>query len=131
MSKLNGDGPAGQDGSNDPVIEDLGVVGASFAPSVSKVTDVIKAVVDDDFTMDDLIITDDPEDCFEIQVQFTQGVGGDILSWDSSKFVGGDLIPLSSIGLSIGTDKIDILTFRWDEGLSKWLLVGFVHGIAE
>ena len=116
--------------SGNPVVVDIGAVGSSFSPSVLSITSVIKGTVGANFTMTDLTITDGVTDKMQMRVELTQtGGGGDISSW-SANFNGSDLVPLTSVGLSIGAGKTDILVFEWDSARVKWNLVGFFNGIA-
>jgi len=116
--------------SGNPVVVDIGAANPDFDEAVLSITSVIKGTVSANFTMTNLTITDGVTDKMLFRVELTQsGGGGDISSW-SSNFVGSDLIPLTSIGLSIGAGKTDILELEWDDDRSQWMLVGFINGIA-
>lgn len=116
--------------SGNPVVVDIGSADPDFDEAVLSITSVIKGTVGANFTMTDLTITDGVTDKMLFRVELTQtGGGGDISSW-SSNFVGSDLIPLTSVGLSIGAGKTDILELEWDDDRSQWMLVGFINGIA-
>jgi len=124
-------GGGGSGGSSLPVVVDLGTIGPIFAPTVAKATTVIKGVVNEPLTMSNLTITDGVVDKLLIRIELTQGVtGGDISAWTGANFVGGDLVPLTSIGLSIGAGKTDIIVVEWDTARGKWMIVGFFNGIA-
>lgn len=125
-----GGGGGGGNPNCSPLIDDLGTVGATFDPTVACATAVIKGVIDEPVTMTDITVTEGVADGMIFRVELTQGaIGGDVASW-SANFVGGDLIPLLSVGLSVGVGKTDILVFEWDAGRVQWMLVGFINGIA-
>lgn len=112
-----------------PVVVDLGTVGPVFSPSISNIVSVIKGVVNEDFTMSDITVTDGVYDKMIFRIELTQGsTGGDSVIW-SSNFVGGDLIPLSSIGLSITAGKTDLIIVEYDSFRDKYMVVGFIRGI--
>lgn len=114
-----------------PRIISLGSLGAAFSPSFvanfPRPT-IIKATVDAGFTMTNITVSDGAQDGMKIQVEFTQGAGGDITSW-SANFDGSDLVPLTSVGLSVGAGKTDILIFEWDSTRAKWMLISFFNGV--
>jgi len=115
--------------SGNPVVVDIGAADPDFDEAVLSITAVIKGTVSANFTMTNLTITDGVTDKMQLRVELTQaGGGGDISSW-SANFIGSDLIPLTSVGLSIGAGKTDILVLEWDADRAQWMLVGFINGI--
>lgn len=113
-----------------PVVVNIGAVGGSFIPLVPRNTTIIKGTVGDRFNMSNLIINDGVVDGLLIRIELTQtGSGGNISAWDTTNFVGSDLLPLSSIVLSVGDGKTDIIVVEWDDTCSKWMVVGFHNGI--
>lgn len=113
-------GPSGASGPSAPI----------FNFEVDRCTAVIKGVVNAPLQMSNIVITDGPVDKLLVRVELTQGpIGGDISSW-SANFVGSDLIPLLSVGLSVGAGKTDILTFEYDAYRGRWMLVGFLNGVS-
>lgn len=117
--------------SGNPVVVDISPVNPDFNEAVLSITSVIKGTVTANFTMTNLTITDGVTDKMLFRLEFTQtGGGGDISSWNAANFVGSDLVPLTSVGLSIGAGKTDILILEWDAARAKWMLVGFFNGIA-
>lgn len=116
--------------SGNPVVVDISPVNPDFNESVLSITAVLKGTVTANFTMTNLTITDGVTDKMQFRLEFTQsGGGGDISSWSATNFIGSDLIPLTSVGLSIGAGKTDILIIEWDAARAKWMLVGFINGV--
>ena len=114
-----------------PTISALGVVGATFSPSIAKSTGIITGTINAPVTMSNITITDTVCDGLIVRVELTQGaIGGDVALWTAANFVGSDLVPLTSVGLSIGVGKTDILVFEWSASRGKWMLAGFFSGIA-
>lgn len=110
-------------------INSFAIPGGVFAPVVSTAIKSLKSTVDADFIMTDIVVSDGKYDGQRVRVRFTQGVtGGDITSWGVN-FVGSNLIPLNSIGLSVLAGETDLLTFEWDADRSKWMLVGFLDKV--